>query len=250
MGRTKRARLGLGIALAGAGIAALAPSAAATTLGFTGALAVQIAALDPVIYPGAGTAVLNGSAGSGPPLVSFDLAGGTFYLTAFVVPVTDPAAFPIAGVQVTAANGAGAFGATAGGFGGTMPLLGVSKVCLFGPCTGAVANLEVPLSNVGVGGTAFVTGAVNLTVVGAPWTSGTAAVGTETRMGAISYPGGVGPNVQLVTAIFISSNIGASSVIPAFGTLSLHFIPEPATLALLGGGMAALVGFGRRRLGG
>ena len=97
-----------------------------------------------------------------------------------MVPITTPAAFPVAGLQITAANGAGDFVKPGGG---SMPILGVAKVCLFGPCSAAVANLEVPLDVVGVGGTTYVTGPVNVTVVGAPWTTGTAVIGTSTVMG-------------------------------------------------------------------
>jgi len=37
-------------------------------------------------------------------------------------------------------------------------------------------------------------------------------------------------------------------VVPAFGILSLHFVPEPGTLMLLGSGIAGLVAFGRSRV--
>ncbi len=223
----------------------LAGQAHAVSLGFTGSLSVQIATLDPVVLPGAGTATVNGSSGPG-HLTELNLPAGVFAVQAIVVPVTDPGAFPIAGVQVTAANGSGNFSGSAG----AMPILGTSKVCLFGPCGAAVANLNVPLNNVGVGGTALVTGAVNLTVVGAPWTTGTAAIGVTTMMGGKSPASNTGApsgTVTLVTPIFISSNIGASAVVPAFAILSLHFVPEPGTLLLLGSGIAGLVAFGRSR---
>jgi hypothetical protein len=49
-----------------------------------------------------------------------------------------------------------------------LSIFGVAKVCLFGPCKmNLVANLSVPISVVGQGGTVVVTGAVNLTVIGA-----------------------------------------------------------------------------------
>ncbi len=52
--------------------------------------------------------------------------------------------------------------------------------------------------------------------------------------------------MRLVTPIFISTNIGASAVVPAFGFLTLHFVPEPGTALLLGAGIAALIAGGRR----
>ena len=50
-----------------------------------------------------------------------------------------------------------------------------------------------------------------------------------------------------MTPTFISTNI--ATVFLAFGTLDLHFVPEPATLLLLGSGIAGLVTFGRSKRG-
>ena len=236
--------LAAGLLVLGAG------QAQAVNLGYTGGLAVQVASLDPVVVPGGGTATVNGSGGPG-HLTGLQLGANAFQITGFIVPVTDPGAFPIAGLQATVANAAGNFAGSGGaGFGGQMSLNGTAKVCLFGPCSAAVSNLNVPLNVVGVGGAATVMGAVNLTVVGAPWTTGTVAVGTITAMGGVSPLSNTGaPSgaVTLVTPIFISTNIGASAVVPAFGILSLHFVPEPGTLVLLGSGIAGLVAFGRNR---
>ena len=144
-----------------------------------------------------------------------------------------------------------------------MPMLGVAKVCIFGECDGApVANLVVPLSVVGVGGRSVATGFVNLTVEGAPWTTGTAvnylpyAPGITTRMGFARGPGGhasstaaASGSIQLVTPFVVWTNIGADQPsIFGFVTATLHFVPEPAPLALLAGGCALLGGRARRRL--
>jgi hypothetical protein len=141
-----------------------------------------------------------------------------------------------------------------GGLGGKMPVKGTAKICLFSPCSAAAANVSVPLTVVGSGGSATVATFVNVTVIGAPWTEGTAAVGTITQMGFVHGPATgtsttAGPSgvVRLVTPIFVSTNIPASSVVPAFGLLTLHFVPEPGTLVLLGSGIAGLVMFGRSR---
>ena len=56
-------------------------------------------------------------------------------------------------------------------------------------------------------------------------------------------------SVRLVTPVFLSTNIALLSVVPAFGILDLHFVPEPATLLLLGGGMAWMVLLGRAKRG-
>ena len=227
----------------------VAGQAHAVALGFTGGLTISLVGNNVTIL-GAGTASINGS-GPGGHINSMALAGGTFATAGYVLPITDPAAAPIKGLQVTAANAAGAFGGMSGGAGGgAMPLVGTTKVCLFGACSAAVANLAVPLAPVGAGGFAQVTAAVNLTVIGAPWTTGTAAIGTVTAMGGgvpASNTGAASGVLTLVTPVFVSTNIGASAVVPVFGILTLHFVPEPGTLVLLGSGIAGLVAFGARR---
>ena len=230
----------------------LAGQAHAVALGFTGTLEIQLATLNPVVVEGTGIAIVNGDGAAG-HLTGFQIPASPFATAGFVLPVTDPVVFPIAGVQVTGHNAAGNFAGSGGaGFGGSMAIIGASKICLFGTCGAAVSNLSVPLTVVGVGGVALVTGAVNLTVLGAPWTTGTAAIGTAfTQMGGVSPQSNTGApsgTVTLVTPIFVSTNIGASAIVPAFGILTLHFVPEPGTLMLLGSGIAGLVAFGRSRV--
>jgi hypothetical protein len=242
----------LGVLAAGLIAFGAVGQAQAAVLGFTGGMAVQIATLAPVVIPGVGSALVNGSGGTG-HLTGLAIPSSPFAVSGFVLPVTDPGVFPIAAVAVTAHNGTGSFGGSGGaGFGGIMPILGAAKVCLYGVCGSSnnISNLSVPLSVVGAGGAVTVMGAVNLTVIGAPWTTGTAAIGTITVMGGVAplsntgAPSGV---VTLVTPIFISTNIGAFAVVPAFGIAQLHFVPEPGTLVLLGSGIAGLVAFGRSR---
>jgi hypothetical protein len=178
------------------------------------------------------------------------------------VPVTDPGAAPIRGVQATVENDAGTFVGTGGaGFGGQMPLIGVNKVCLFGTCSAAISNINVPIGVVGQGGVTFVTDAVNLTVIGAPWTTMTVAIGTITKMGSygqttmentIAGTKMTVDSVSLVTPVFVSTNIGASAVVPVFGIFNFVITtttPEPGAIAALAASISALVtvGISRRR---
>jgi hypothetical protein len=241
--------------MAAVGLVMSAGQVQAAALGFTGALAVQVATLAPIAVTGAGTATVNGSGGGG-HLDTLALGAGVFSTSGVVVPVTDPAAAPIKGVQATVANAAGSFsGGGAGTLGGTMGIVGFAKVCLFAPCTTPPpANVSVPLSVVGVGGSKTVTFFVNVTVTGNPWTTGVAAIGTNSVSGfahgpasgtsSTAAPSGV---VRLVTPVLVSTNIASSAVVPTFATLTLHFVPEPGTLVLLGSGIAGLVAFGRSR---
>ena len=78
----------------------LAGGAQAINLGFTGAVAVQIATLDPVAIPGSGSATINGTGGPG-HLTGLVVEASPFAIDGFVLPVTDPGVFPIAAVAVT-----------------------------------------------------------------------------------------------------------------------------------------------------
>jgi hypothetical protein len=229
-----------------------APSAGAAPLPFTGFLelhiGVQVAHLDL-----AGTADVTAG--------GVVLPAGAGATTGAVVPIrasVAPTAAPIVGLQFTIHNGRGSFAFGAGDrLGGVMPVLGIVKVCLFLTCPSAVANVSVPLSAFGRGGTSTVMGVVNVTVAGAPWTTdgtetGSLLHGADTAMGGRRGPAGAessfaqpGGSLQLVTPVFISTFIG---VTPAFGVVHVDFVPEPASLSLCAAGLVALArAAGRRR---
>src|SRR5262249_31966990 len=195
-----------------------AATSSAAVLPFTGSLSLQLAGIGSSVIAGSGVATVSGP---GSHLATLALPASPFAASGIVVPVTDPAAAPIAGIQLTVHNAAG----TIMGGGGPVPLLGVAKVCFFTGCHAPPpSNISVPLSAVGVGGAATVSTLVNVTAIGAPWTVGTAAVGSLTQMGFAHGPASLTSStaaasgaIQIVTPIFVSTNIASAAVIPFFG---------------------------------
>jgi hypothetical protein len=210
-----------------------------------GAFSFALGAIPPVVVPVGG---------------NVDVTGGTLTVPAGIVataglflPVTGFPLNLITGLVLTASNGAGSFAAPGaaeggsanvpgGGFGGKMPIIGVVQV------KGALA-INVPLSVIGQGGT----NAGVVVVDGAPWTTGIGMVTTTgaamatvqaagTQVGAL---GAATSTVTLVTPVHV--NAAGLSRLPAFGTLNLHFVPEPGPLLLTALGAGALAAFGRRR---
>jgi len=190
-------------------------------------------------------------------LVTLQVGPSLFGATA-LSPSVDPTAFPIAGAIATFHNGGGAVSrTTSGGLHGVVPLLGVTRICLFAACdSNPIANLSVPISPVGQGGSAAASGGgVAVTVRGAPWTTGTIGIGSGTTHGSAGGPlGGTsttlneGGHVQLVTPIYISTNLGTSPTLAAFAAMRFQFVvPEPATLVLLASGVVGLIVRGRAR---
>lgn len=249
----------IGVFAAAASLAPASP-AQAGALGFTGTLGVVIANLPPITITGSGMALVSGV---GIALEGLGLPAGAF-ATLASIPVDDQLAFPIAGVVADASNGAGSFGG-GGSLGGAMPLLGSATLCLFTACDASpAANLVVPFTQggtrgIGLGGPPItVTGLVSFTVSVAPWTVGQASAAGAFVQGFVHGPNGGGAetaaqpggSVQLVTPVVIRTSIPGGEVFPAFGILTLHFVPEPGTLALLAAGVAGLGLAGRSRLRG
>ncbi len=189
----------------------------------------------------------------------FGLPAGLFATTSLALPTALFTGLPIiSGLVLTASNATGVFqngAGPAGGFGGAASLPGQAVAQVIG----GIIQVPVPFTAVGAGGTTAVF-AFELRVVltGHIWTTGAASVTgitTTTTGGAVvntvtlsggdlRTPGHAG-QLTLVTPIRVLTN--AIGNLPGFGTLTLHFVPEPGTLVLLGAGSIALALVARRR---
>jgi hypothetical protein len=200
----------------------------AEPLPVTGVLTVYVGSLPAITIEGAGMGDIL-SAGTNSWITRVQVDAGVFDATGIT---RTASVFPIAGLRVDVANGSGSFSrARVAGLHGFMPLAGIAKVCLFAACDQSpLANLSLPLSVIGHGGIVTRFGAVDLTVRGAPWTTGDIAIPIDTG-GSFTVHGGIdrdGQRVQvnLVTPIFISSNLGASPVIASWASMALDFADE------------------------
>ncbi len=264
-------RNSLGILATGVFVVALAAGAGAATLPFTGTLSLQVADWLPVYtIPGTGVAQGNGSGGAG-HLGSLALAGGSFGPASASLWFNN---YSVQSVRFTnLSNLGGSFLDLSGGppGGGSMGLSGLAKICLnFDPSCLYVA-VPVPLApttggaGFGIGGTAAFPGPVQVTMQNSAWTLGQPALtlhhslstvttpqlpggfahGPATATSSTAQPSGV---VQLVTVTrAFTSLTDAFPELPIIGVLTLHFVPEPGTLLLLGAGATALALCGTSR---
>jgi len=164
-----------------------------------------------------------------------------------------------------------------------LPVNGLAKVCLLSTtCTNFLPLLLTQhtvmsgIKGLGIGGLLTIGGGTNpirISIEAAPWTIKTGTSIDEittpptpmgvkifvnrTAMGfahdpssattSTAQPSGV---VQLITPMQVVTNLtsGSNSKIALFGFLTVHFIPEPGMLLLLGSGVAGLVLLGRHRM--
>jgi len=231
---TLRVRLGRALAI-GLAVAALGADARAEQFPIQSELSLTIATLPPIVLDVAGVAQANPNT-TGSHLLSLSLGAGVFERVTRVS-VTAPSVAPIRGIQASTTNEAGLFAETAlGRFVGDMPIHGFAKVCLFATCGAALANVTVPLDVIGAGGTVAASAAVNVTVRGAPWTSGPLSFTTNGArpkgsragpLGAASSTAQVGGALNMVTPIFIHTNLPAIGDFDAVGRLRMSFTAPP-----------------------
>jgi len=254
----------------------VAGTAGAEAIHWHGTVTVEVGELTPLPLVGSGVATINASSG-GAHLSTLRIGPGI--TDSGVVPITDPnstgqiKSIRITGTGITPPH-------TLTGISGAPPLAqdklpmpGFTRVCLF--AAGCGTNL--PLSNtvnsgntgVGVGGTVTLggNGAIRISIEAAPWFLGTVTAINQTVKGnfitlsragfvhgaasasgsSTAAPSGV---IQLISPEQITSSgvVGNAARLSLFITLSLHFIPEPGLLLLIGSGVVGLGLLGRSRM--
>jgi hypothetical protein len=214
----------------------LAPLPAAAGTLVAASLTMQFTNLNPIMFVGSG--VTGSSSGA----MNITVAAGTGFADTIHFPSPTSAAPPISGWDYTVgANGAGSFsGATPALVGGPMSI--AFHIC--GEAYGGLCliNLNLPL---GVNQTVTppVVSGIGITMHGSEWTAGTAAIaltqgGTATEMGANGLNGKGAGTLVLVSSVNVLTSIAGQ--LPSFATLTLDFVPEPASLPLLGAVTLAL----------
>jgi hypothetical protein len=263
------------------------PSGAAL-LNWEGTMILELGELPPLQNTGGGIATVNGSSGGvgvhlGPVRVAASRGGIT---GTAMVPITDPVVNQagLVSVRIDASMHTGTLGPISGAVQSTtvlsknvLPIGGLAKVCLLSTTCTQFLPIQATVNGtkgVGIGGT--LTGSEDvffISVEAAPWTvktgtsidqittpmteDGTKVFVTLTAKGfahgaasattSTAAPSGV---VQLISPMQVRTNIstGSNEKVGLFGRLTIHFIPEPGMLLLLGSGVAGLVLLGRHRM--
>lgn len=255
-------------------LALVAGSANAKTLDWHGTLDVDLGALPTLRLQGSGVATVNDSSG-GNHLNTLRIAGGI--TGTGTVAVTDPDTIgTIPSIRFTITLGTGTISGISGAppvhQPATLPFKGFTRVCLFNPNCNAFLALDNTKNSgatgAGIGGqlTLGRFGAVRISVVNQPWTLGSAMgvlntheggfrTGTVTGFvhGAASSNSSTATGsgvVQLVAPqqITVTGVAGNSSTLALFARLTIHFIPEPGLLLLVGSGIVGLGLLGRSRM--
>jgi hypothetical protein len=267
MRKTLGLLVGLTLALGVAG------TASAKTLGWHGTLDIDLGALSKIRMESSGVATVNNSTG-GNHLNILRLAGGI--TGSGTIPVTDPETTgTIPSIRISGTIGTGTLSGISGApplnpGGNTLPMGGFTRVCLLIPGCATNISLNNTTNNgntgVGVGGLLTVGkfGQVRISLVNGPWTLGFASGITQTHEGNFktqsaagwvhgaassnsAEPSGV---IQLIAPqqVTTSGIAGNSTELTLFARLTLHFIPEPGLLLLIGSGVVGLGLLGRSRM--
>ena len=253
-------------------LALTAGSASAKTLDWHGTLDIDLGALPTLRIQGSGVATVNGGTIAN-HLNTLRLVGGI--TGSGTIAVTDPETTgSIPSIRISATLGTGTLSGISGGGSLSQPKLavkGFTRVCLFAP--GCAANL--PLNNtengtigLGLGGqlTLGGFGMIRISLINGPWTLGSVSGVNQTVSGGfktVSRAGFIhGPAsstsstatgsgvVQLIAPQQVTTTgiTGNSSQLTLFAALTIHFIPEPGLLLLIGSGVVGLGLLGRSRM--
>ncbi len=263
-------------------LSGLATSSKASVVEWAGTLDVGLGNIGTLITTGTGLATINGSGTSnhistlhfGPNQISGNIT----------IPLTDPdnaTLITLIGEDVTLPVSGDIKGISGGPpvSDGTMLLGGRFKVCLLFP--GCGAYLPFPFVNnaltagLGLGGKVTVNtfsngSGLKVSMAFAPWTLGLASMksvstvtpngGTNTNATVTEMGFAHGPNsgsstaalggvLQLVSPVRVDTTQDPPNRrLAAPGILTLHFIPEPGMLLLLGTGVGGLLLLGRQRM--
>jgi hypothetical protein len=266
----------------------VAGTASAVPLNWDGTLILELGTLPAIPATGGGVATVNDSGALGHlGNMRLKASRGGISSADVHAPITDAAAAPIVSVRVTARLGTGTLGPISGGAQSSpitnnrLPVAGLAKVCLFSTACGTYLPLQLTqhapgsgTKGVGIGGIITIGGTspIRISIEAAPWTiktktsidqittpvGGTVkkfvnrtakgfAHGPSSNTSSTANPSGV---VQLITPMQVVTNLtnGSNAKIALFGFLTVHFIPEPGMLLLLGSGVAGLVLLGRHRM--
>jgi hypothetical protein len=229
---------------------------------------------------GTGVVTINGSFG-GDHLTTLRIAP-TDPMSGEPVPVTDPESTATVGTNIV--DGVHGRGGTFAPISGAamsspltqnmLPIAGVARVCLL--FAGCGSSLNLPLTQndgatgVGVGGLITIggPGTIRISLVNSPWQLKTATRlqstangvvitrmhqgflhGPESNTGSTARSTGSGV-IQLISPIqVLTKGLTTNSAhISLFTSLTVHFVPEPGPLLLLGAGVVSLVLIGARRI--
>jgi hypothetical protein len=265
----------LGLLLGAVLALGVAGTAGAKSQDWHGTITVELGELMPLDLIGSGVATVNDSSGSA-HLSTLRLTSGI--TDSGTVPVTDPNAPTVHSIRIEGRIGPQP--ATITGISGApplgqnkLPMPGFTRVCVFtSNCTTnlpLVHTVNNGNTGIGVGGllTLGGNGGIRISIEAAPWTLGTGTALNQTvkgnyltltrtgfvHGGASASDSSTATNsgvLQLIapSQMTISGLQSNSAKMNLFLTMTLHFIPEPGLLLLLGAGVVGLGLLGRSRM--